>query len=106
MNVFLYNKDNELIYRRLSYRSNLMLAETKTFKQIMAKDTNKELKPEEMLSLLKKGENFVKYGNYGNPHIRFVQLTEDEDRLIWKPISSCSFLRSTRSIDTIDVLLI
>jgi hypothetical protein len=84
-----------------------MLAETNTFKPIIGKDSknNSEMKPEDFLLLLKKGEIFIKYGNYGNPHLRFVQLTEDEDRLIWKTISTCSFLRSARSIDTIEVYL-
>jgi hypothetical protein len=94
-----------MIYRRLSVKENLQFAETKTFRNMnfINENNGSDLKLDDFILTLKKGEIFVKYGNYGNPHLRFVQLTDDEEKLIWKPISSCSFFKSTRSIETIDV---
>lgn len=94
-----------MIYRRLSVKENLQNGETKTFRNLNFNNENNcsDLKLDDFLMILKKGEIFVKYGNYGNPHLRFVQLTDDEERLIWKPISSCSFFKSTHYIETTDV---
>jgi hypothetical protein len=62
-----------------------------------------ELKSDEIIKLLKAGQTFIKYGNYGNPHIRFVRLSEDEKTLTWEAISSCSIFNRTKCLETINV---
>lgn len=57
-----------------------------------------------MINLLKAGQTFIKYGNYGNPHIRFVRLSEDEKRITWEAISSCSLFNRVKYIETIHVM--
>jgi hypothetical protein len=55
--------------------------------------------------MLKKGETFIKYGKYGKPHERFVFLTEDEKRIVWRRLS-CMCLGSDKYIDTQNVIYI
>ncbi len=63
-----------------------------------------ELKGDEIINLLKAGQTFIKYGNYGNPHIRFVRLSEDEKRITWEAISSCSIFNRVKYIETSHVM--
>ena len=49
--------------------------------------------------MLKLGQVFTKYGNYGTPHTRFVQLSQDEKKLTWSSIGGCRFFRAVKSID-------
>lgn len=62
-----------------------------------------EMKGEEIIELLKAGEVFIKYGNYGNPHLRVVKLTEDEKRLTWYTQSSCSIFKKVKFLEVTDV---
>ena len=61
------------------------------------------MKSDEIIKLLKTGQVFIKYGNYGNPHYRLVKLTDDEKKLTWEAISSCSIFSRTKYLATIDV---
>jgi hypothetical protein len=54
---------------------------------------------EDLLHVLKRGDVFMKYGHSGKPHKAFVQLTEDEKRIIWKPLV-CTCFKRNRYIDT------
>jgi hypothetical protein len=63
----------------------------------------KNIKTEEILKMLKKGEVFTKYGNNGSPHPRLVQLTQDEKKIVWRKITGCNIFCKTRSINLSDV---
>ena len=54
---------------------------------------------EEMIGLLKLGQTFLKYGNKGKPHERFVYLSQDEKKLLWKPLT-CTCFSKERYIKT------
>jgi hypothetical protein len=54
---------------------------------------------DELISILKAGDVFTKYGRSGNPHKTFVQLSQDEKRIIWKPYKCTCFSRK-RYMDT------
>lgn len=103
MNVFEYlKKDNELIYRRL-YAEGLS-QNLESHPKVELNNKFNELKSHEIINLLKTGQNFIKYGNYGNPHLRFVKLSDDEKKLTWEAISSCSMFNRTKYLETIHVL--
>ena len=53
----------------------------------------------EYLSMIKQGQNFLKYGNYASPHERFFQLSKDENKLIWKSTSNCCSLTPKKSVN-------
>ena len=53
----------------------------------------------EYLSMIKQGQNFLKYGNYASPHERFFQLSKDENKLIWKATSNCCSLTPKKSVN-------
>lgn len=67
---------------------------------------DKNIKAEEILKMLKKGEIFTKYGNKGRPHPRMVQLSQDEKKLIWRKVTGCSLFCKTRSINLSDVIIL
>ena len=64
---------------------------------------DKNIKTEEIIKMLKKGESFIKYGNKGNPHTRLVQLTQDEKKIIWKNNTGCKIFCHIKSINVSDV---
>ena len=102
--MFKLKLDNELIYRRLNFKENLQSRET-NFRISLVKDNQKK-NLDDYLLLLKQGETFIKYGRKGNSHFRFIKLTKDEDKIIWKKVSTCSFFSFTHYIATKDVLFL
>jgi hypothetical protein len=93
--------DNELIYKRL-YAEGLS-QNLESLPKIDSNNKFNELKSDEIINLLKIGQTFIKYGTYGNPHIRFVKLSDDEKKLTWEVISSCSLFSRTKYLETINV---
>jgi hypothetical protein len=64
-----------------------------------------DLKCNDNLKILKQGEVFTKYGKYGNPHLRFVKLTDDERRIVWHPVSGCGLLSRPKFLEVSEVNL-
>lgn len=103
----LIHEYNELIYRRISFKEKK--ESDKNFKQNEVKDQNvvsdtesnnfNEINAKEMISLLKQGDNFTKYGSYGQPHFRFVKLSDDENRIIWMANAGCNIFTKTKFIE-------
>jgi hypothetical protein len=62
-----------------------------------------EMKGEEIISMLKNGEVFTKYGKHGDPHPRMVKLSEDEKRIMWFTLGSCSLFKKTKFIEVSDI---
>lgn len=55
--------------------------------------------------MLQKGESFIKYGKKGNPHRRFVRLSNDGRHIIWRNINGCgcNIFTKTKQIKISDV---
>lgn len=62
-----------------------------------------EMKGEEIISMLKKGEVFTKYGKHGDPHPRMVKLSEDEKKIMWFTLGSCSIFKKTKFIEVSEI---
>lgn len=61
------------------------------------------MKSTDIVSVLKDGEIFTKYGKMGNPHLRFVKLSDDEKKIVWYTLSGCKIFKKTKFIDVSDV---
>jgi hypothetical protein len=97
---------NELIYRRLSLKVNPeeeMLTSEKKDRNSTLDDFKIDEKGESMLETLRRGEIFTKYGNKGNPHLRFVKLTDNDTKIIWKEINVCSLLKRNKYLEVRDL---
>jgi hypothetical protein len=111
---------NELIYRRLSIKAkpggnvdqfyetgqklNFELGKNgeQHFNETSV-DPSNDIKGEEVISMLKKGETFTKYGNFGQPHPRVIRLTVDEKRLEWFDKSSCNIFKKAKFIEVSEI---
>lgn len=106
---------NELIYRRLSLKAQShhdfiekMNKASENIKdpnllQVYESNNSNDIKGEEILRMLKHGEIFIKYGNFGDPHPRIVKLSEDEKRLIWHSTGSCTFFKKNKFVEISDI---
>ena len=92
MNVNFIKSDKELIYKRYSNK----------YPQEI-KSSQNEFAGEELLLSLKFGETFTKYGEYGSPHSKYVYLSEDEERLYWKPLN-CGIFEREHFIESKEVI--
>jgi hypothetical protein len=91
---------NELIYRRLTVKANHI-----SDKEIITDNSiPNEIKRDDLLTPIKEGTVFTKYGEYGKPHSRMVKLSQDEKRLIWYPIDGCGIFKSTKSLEVSEIL--
>lgn len=99
---------NEQIYRKLEfddamgksirggYHANTM---TSSANNPMSSERGTIVNGEELIDMLKLGQKFIKYGRSGEPHERYVYLSQDEQTLFWKPLT-CLCFNSDRSIKT------
>jgi hypothetical protein len=99
---------NEQIYRKLEfedvmgrtlrggYNANIM---TSNANNPMSSERGTIVNGEELIDMLKLGQKFLKYGRSGEPHERYIYLSQDEQTLFWKPLT-CSCFNSDRSIKT------
>jgi hypothetical protein len=98
--------DNELIYKRQNVKGNeeeniaRNTANEKTFHEL-----GNYINTDELITTLKQGDYFLKYGRSGNPHKTFVQLSADESRLLWKP-TTCTCFNRKRYIETDTVIIL
>lgn len=60
---------------------------------------NHEDKYSEMLTMLKKGEKFLKYCSNGESHLKFIFLSKDEKFLVWKDVNLFSIIAPSKKID-------
>jgi hypothetical protein len=91
---------NELIYKRLSVKVDVetnILTDREVSREISTFSIDQ--RGEFLLTLLRQGEIFTKYGNKGNPHPRFVKLVDNDTKIVWKQLNVCSLFRKRKYIE-------
>jgi hypothetical protein len=96
---------NEQMYKKLEFedinktlRKEITLSIVNSCKSDYLNTEKTPVNCEDLINMLKAGQTFLKYGKKGEPHLRFVYLSKNEESLNWKPLTCC--FNSDRSLKT------
>ena len=64
----------------------------------------KNINIEEIISMLQKGEMFIKYGKKGSPHKRYVKLSNDGKCIMWRNMTGCNIFTKIKQIKISEVI--